>query len=1040
MPKRKPGARPGWIDALRSLPSNGDSSRLLAMMGLYFLVVCAVGVLRPIRNSLALDGLGATDFAKVYLVSAVVLLFAPVFNRLSDLLPWRTLFSVTAAFFATNLLLFRLYYEAGSGTFGMVFYAWYDLFAAALVVQFFLATQFYFDARSAKRAYPIVIAGGSIGATLGGGITGFFAESLGTPNLLLVAATFIALFAAGIPWVLSGFEGGPKRDERPALEAGRGTLAELFADRQVRLIAGTVLLTILVKQLVDYQFNIITREVFETRDAVTAFQGKFNAATQWLPLIVLAGLRPAMKRWGMGVAVLLLPVMMLGTTVGLALTFGLWAAVAAKGAETSLRYSAERAGREMLYVPVRDEIKLKAKTYIDVGIEKGLGKVLSGVLLIVLLSFIDYRQVGWVAAGLACVWVAAAMAVRAEYVRTLAQSIEGRFASLRGIFATFTDASTLPVVREALVHESPLRAAFALELLGQLTASELQELAPELNGLIAHERPEIRAAALDQLQRIPEELDADAARAHLQDEVPAVREAAVRALLAHAGDAAPALLGELLRSHANVVRTAALSCICAAPASAELRAAGRAFADAHTAGAMPAEPELRQELALAAATFDDGTQAIPLLDALLDDADARVRATALRSAGRLGLTDCCSRMIAALADRSTRAAAREALATLGPVTAAPLEAALLDETTSPRVRRAIPGTLARFPTQHNVDAMLRLILDPATDQILDYRMLKALSKIRAANPELAFDEHLVHAVAARECDAAGIYAGVLVTLENEAAPAPGTVTARSALRAIGNGAKRHRDPRLLLARTLEEAFRERREGVFRCLGMLHPPDHVRRAHVAVCTGSAADRGKALEWIEETIGPARFRRLNTLLEPPRATTRMLPVAALLNDEDSWISLLANAVTSASEPAMELIEKVFLLQNVDLLRGARSAHVALLASIASEVDVPAGTLLIEGGATPAAMYVVTRGSVELHGVGQRLVVGPEDAFGTWALIDEQPSHIEARTLVPTRLLRVTRDDFQDLLADHSELALGLLQGLAHRMRSLVAQDTK
>jgi ATP/ADP translocase/HEAT repeat protein len=1038
MSKRKPGATAGWIDALRALPSSGDPARLLAMMGLYFLVVCAVGVLRPIRNSLALDGLGATDFAKVYLVSAVVLLFAPVFNRLSDLLPWRTLFSVTAAFFAANLLLFRLFYEAGSGTFGLVFYAWYDLFAAALVVQFFLATQFYFDARSAKRAYPVVIAGGSIGATLGGAITGFFAESLGTPNLLLVAAAFIALFAVAIPWVLSGAESGPKRERAPTLKPGRGTLAELFADRQVRLIAGTVLLTILVKQLVDYQFNIITKEVFDTRDAVSAFQGKFNAATQWLPLLVLAGLRPAMKRWGMGVAVLLLPVMMLGTTLGLALTFGLWAAVAAKGAETSLRYSAERAGREMLYVPVRDEIKLKAKTYIDVGIEKGLGKVLSGVLLIVLLSFMDYRHVGWVAAGLACLWVASAIAVRYQYVRTLAQSIEGRFASLRGIFATFTDASTLPVVRDALVHDSPLRVAFALELLDQLTADDLRELAPELNRLASHDRQEIRAAALEQLQRIPGELDADAARACLRDEVAAVREAAVRALLAHAGEAAPALLNELLRSDASVVRTAALACISSAPASAELRAAGRAFADKQSARAMPAEPELRQELALAAATFDDGTQAVPILDALLDDADPLVRATALRSAGRLGLTDCCSRMIAALGDRSTRAAAREALATLGPVTAAPLEAALLDAATPPRVRRAIPATLARFATQHNVDAMLRLILDPATDQILDYRMLKALGKIRAAHPELAFDEHLVHAVAARECDAAGVYAGVLVTLETEPAtvPAAGVGAGRAAAVAGGNGALLHGDPRLLLARTLEEAFRERQEGVFRCLGLLHPPNHVRRAHVAVCTGSAADRGRGLEWIEETIGTARFRRLSSLLEPPRATTRKLPVAALLNDEDSWISLLANAVTSDAEPGMELIEKVFLLQNVDLLRGARSAHVALLASIASEMDVPAGTLLIEAGAAPDAMYVVTLGSVELHGVGQRLVVGPEGAFGTWALIDQQPSPIEARSLVPTRLLRVTREDFHDLLADHSELALGLLQGLAHRMRSLVA----
>ena len=60
----------------------------------------------------------------------------------------------------------------------------------------------------------------------------------------------------------------------------------------------------------------------------------------------------------------------------------------------------------------------------------------------------------------------------------------------------------------------------------------------------------------------------------------------------------------------------------------------------------------------------------------------------------------------------------------------------------------------------------------------------------------------------------------------------------------------------------------------------------------------------------------------------------------------------------------------------------------------------------------------------------------AFGTWALIDEAPSVVTATAREEARLLRITRADFYDLLADHSELALGLLQGLARRVRTLVA----
>jgi len=105
------------------------------MMGLYFLVLFAVGILRPIRNALALDGLAESEFYKVYLISAVVILFAPLLNYLSDRIQWRTLIPGTAAFFALNLLVFRAVYSEGSGVLGMVFYGWYDLFAAALVTR-----------------------------------------------------------------------------------------------------------------------------------------------------------------------------------------------------------------------------------------------------------------------------------------------------------------------------------------------------------------------------------------------------------------------------------------------------------------------------------------------------------------------------------------------------------------------------------------------------------------------------------------------------------------------------------------------------------------------------------------------------------------------------------------------------------------------------------------------------------------------------------------------------------------------------------------
>jgi hypothetical protein len=515
-------------------------------------------------------------------------------------------------------------------------------------------------------------------------------------------------------------------------------------------------------------------------------------------------------------------------------------------------------------------------------------------------------------------------------------------------------------------------------------------------------------------------------RARLRDDAAPVREAAVRALVAHHGDRSAELLGELLRSEQPAVRTAALAHLVGAGAVHSSHVLDRAYIEARLEAAGRGGADERAELALATAGLRHDPDAGRFLDPFLDDPDPRVVSTALRSAALLGRIECAERMIAALAEPATRPAARDALAQLGAPAIESLARVLMDERADERVRRAIPGVLARIPEQATVDALLQLVLAPETDQLLDFRSLKALGKLRARGDGLVFDRVLVLEVAAREVDAARRYA--------------------AAATALGPDAGTRSRGAILLAAALHEAWLERREGLFRCIGMLHPAHEVYRTWLAVSSGVRARRANALEWLEHTLGHETYRQFVDVIEPlapPVGAYRRGAVAVsdLEDDGDSWIARLAGVADGRdlqpdASDTMELIEKVFLLQRVDLLRGARGAHLALLASIAEDVEVPAGDVLIPAGEPTAAMYIVTSGAVTLHGVGDHIQLGAEQAFGTWALIDEDPSPIEAVASEPTRLLRITRLDLHDLLADHSELALALLQGLARRMRNLVA----
>jgi len=1010
------------------------TAAMVAMMGLYFLVLLSVGILKPIRNTLALDGLGETDFYKVYLISALVIVFVPILNRLSDHVSWQRLIPAVAFFFALNLLVFRALYVDGSTAFGLVFYGWYDLFAAALVTQLFMVTQLFFHARLARHAYPLVIAGGSLGATVGGAITGFLAETVGTPNLLLLASGLIAVFslAVVVVWSLPGMvpERAPDRRKRlPGKKDGLG-LKAIFSNRQVLLITSLVLITIVVKQLVDYQFNTITKEVFLERDAIASFQGKFGAATQWLPIVVLLAIHKPLKRWGIGVAVLILPVAMVLTNVGLILFWGLATAVVAKGAEQSFRYSAERAGREMLYVPVPDEIKLKAKAYIDVAVEKGLGKVLSAGLIFALLTQLEYRQVAWAGAALALLWIVLALAVRREYTRSLAKAVQERFASLHGVFASLSDKRTLPIIRGALAGDDR-QIAFALDLLDQAPAEDARPLAGDLEALLEHPVPQVRQRALALLERIPDAADPQVLRRKLRDPSAAVRESAVRALYHTHSDDGADLVRELLESDVVAVRTATLSCMARGEIQVDRLQLPPGLTSRLATPADGAGPNERIEQALVAAALRPPS-AVRIIQELARDGDERVARAALRSAGLLGDPLLYPLLIRGLGRSDTRETAREALAQQGTDVLPVLRDHLLDPGESRMVRRHIPSVLARIPDSETVQVLVRCVIAPETDQLLDYRAIKALSKLRSRNPDLPFDPQ-----SAQEL------------LDRSLAEAMDLREARVASERLGGDSWAQR----LLRQSLDEAWEERREEVFRCLGLMHSPNEMHRCYVAVVRGETVSRANALEWLETTIGYQAFQRLLPLLNgaDPGGGHRdpTLVLSGLKGKEDQWIARCAARVLdelkdptlAASSPSygrapMDLIETVFLLQQVDVLRDARSAHLALLASIAEEVDADTGTVLARAGEPAAALYLVVRGEVRLAGSGSDLHLSDGQAFGTWALIDEVPSLVEATASKPTRLLRIDREEFHDLLSDHPELAIGMLQGLARRVRTIVA----
>jgi CRP-like cAMP-binding protein len=87
---------------------------------------------------------------------------------------------------------------------------------------------------------------------------------------------------------------------------------------------------------------------------------------------------------------------------------------------------------------------------------------------------------------------------------------------------------------------------------------------------------------------------------------------------------------------------------------------------------------------------------------------------------------------------------------------------------------------------------------------------------------------------------------------------------------------------------------------------------------------------------------------------------------------------------------------------------------------------------------ALYVVVDGAVELSQNGDTLHVARQnDVLGAWGLFDDAPMPVTARTADDTRLLRISREEFYDLLSDNVEITASIFSTLVKRFRKLVEQ---
>ena len=137
-------------------------------------------------------------------------------------------------------------------------------------------------------------------------------------------------------------------------------------------------------------------------------------------------------------------------------------------------------------------------------------------------------------------------------------------------------------------------------------------------------------------------------------------------------------------------------------------------------------------------------------------------------------------------------------------------------------------------------------------------------------------------------------------------------------------------------------------------------------------------------------------------------------------------------------MLTLEKLIHLKGVDMFAQASEEVLAEVAEILEEVELEPGQVAFEKGDVGDSLYIIVEGRVRVYD-GERTLteLGERDVFGELALLDPEPRFASIAALVRTRLLRLDRDAFSELMEGNIEVVRGVLRILCERLRQMARE---
>ena len=878
-----------------------------------------------------------------------------------------------------------------------------EIAGAALLTAFGVVLGSRLGPRDARRTAARVGLGGILGGLAAGGVLRYLSGPLGSQSLFIIAG------ACALAPALSmlRYSGGFGMSLASASQILRNDKADVKALAPYgRWVAATTVIMVATTTLIDFQYRAAA-ETWYHADRMTAFFGDVTLLTGIVTLALqLIVVEKLLDKFGLFATATVMP----GALVLCSAAFGLMPMVGTlvilKLVDSGTNMTVQQATGGLLLAPLSSRARAVWQTRID-GLAKRGGQALAGLFL----AFFPLKpaRLAPVVLVLCAIWLLAVLVTRSRYVRLLTEMLGAPAMSAPPV--QVADSGTLRVLLRELENASPARAAVILDLL-----EDAGERAPEHILTRLAENDATGAAAVRVVEHLAVLEDHTALGRYVASTDAQVASTALTAL----ADVSPP--AAVKASEAVLARDRAPEALRALAAGILINRDTSALELARAlAKSADVETRLMAARALGLARGTLTLQVTPTLSALSGDGNRDVARMALASLAKHPSAEAVDVMIGLLRTREVRGAAARGLVEMGIVVVPRVTEALLDNLSDGRLSETLASICGRVGSASAAGALHGALTAPHVG-----------TRLAAATALHALKRHVVSIV-----DDETIKACLMPEL--------------SYLQEMRDGALCEM-PRSAAADLLRRAFTERSrtsmEALFRMMALIYPEEAIRGAHHAIISKATRERQIALELLDNLLDAGTREALINAVGEKGAKKRERDARKILTNvargSDKFLGGLARVVLveigAAPKSALgdsvtqHLVNQVLELQGVALFSDSSAEDLAEVASLLTPRAVPAKTALFTQGEPPGSVYFVRSGAIELTRDGRVLDrLGPGDACGILAVLDQLPREVSAEAVSDCQLLVANGDAFIQLLADRPTLMHGIFRALTGSIRS-------